>query len=177
MAKRIESQLIAELLKNSKKSDRELAKIIGVSQPTITRTRTRLEKEGIIKEYTIIPNFSKIGLSIMAVTFFKMRREPTNEETENLKTYAEEYLKKEIFPLLIADYGIGMGAQRIVISYHKDYDSFLDWLRTVKQSPQGQLGEIETFLISLSSKDSFMPLTHKLLARYIEKKGTDYSSS
>mgnify|MGYP006271117405 CR=1 FL=1 len=48
--KDVELRIVAELMKNSRRSDRELAKVVGVSQPTVTRTRSRLEKEGIIKE-------------------------------------------------------------------------------------------------------------------------------
>jgi len=47
--------LLYELMKNSKRSDRELAKVVGVSQPTITRTRKNLEKTEYIHEYTIMP--------------------------------------------------------------------------------------------------------------------------
>jgi len=39
------------LLSNCKQSDREIAKKANVSQPTVTRIRTRLEKVGIIKAY------------------------------------------------------------------------------------------------------------------------------
>jgi DNA-binding Lrp family transcriptional regulator len=66
MMKKIEWMLLSELVKNSKQSDRELAKKTGASQPTVTRTRTRLEKEGYIKEYTIIPDFSKLGFELMS---------------------------------------------------------------------------------------------------------------
>ena len=38
-------RLVSEMLKNSKKSDRELAVILGVSQPTVSRTRARIEKD------------------------------------------------------------------------------------------------------------------------------------
>lgn len=58
-------------MKNSKRSDRELSKIVRVSQPTITRTR--LEREGYIKEYTIIPDFAKLGFELLAITFVKLR--------------------------------------------------------------------------------------------------------
>jgi DNA-binding Lrp family transcriptional regulator len=44
--KEVVLKLLAELLNDSRKSDRELAKAIGVSQPTVTRTRLKLEKEG-----------------------------------------------------------------------------------------------------------------------------------
>jgi len=45
--KETERKLFHELIKNSKRSDRELAKMLRVSQPTITRTRKRLENEMI----------------------------------------------------------------------------------------------------------------------------------
>jgi len=44
MRKELPQKLLRELLKNSKRSDRDLAKILKVSQPTITRTRHKLEK-------------------------------------------------------------------------------------------------------------------------------------
>jgi DNA-binding Lrp family transcriptional regulator len=43
-------------MKNSRRSDRQLAKALGVSQPTVSRTLERLEKQGMIREYTVIPN-------------------------------------------------------------------------------------------------------------------------
>ena len=50
----LDLKVISELMKNSRLSDRELSKKIGVSQPTITRTRSKLEKTGYIKEYTML---------------------------------------------------------------------------------------------------------------------------
>jgi len=64
-------RLLLELLKDSKRSDRELARVLGVSQPTVTRMRSRLVKEGVIKEWTIIPDFVKMGYEIMAITYIK----------------------------------------------------------------------------------------------------------
>jgi len=49
-------KFLLELLKDSKRSDREIAKVLGVSQPTITRMRNRLVQEGVIQEFTIIPD-------------------------------------------------------------------------------------------------------------------------
>ena len=83
--KDLERKLISELLKNSRRSDRELAKAIGVSQPTTTRLRTKLEKEGYIKEYSIVPNFSKIGYSIMALNFVKLDPKITNKEIDGFR--------------------------------------------------------------------------------------------
>jgi DNA-binding Lrp family transcriptional regulator len=76
--KDVELRPISELMKNSRRSDRELAKVLAVSQPTVTRIRTRLEKEGCIKEYTMIPDFSQLGYQMMDVTLLKLR-EPERE--------------------------------------------------------------------------------------------------
>lgn len=52
--KDIELRLISELVKNSRRSDRELAKALGISQPTVSRIRVRLEKQGLI-DYSAVP--------------------------------------------------------------------------------------------------------------------------
>ncbi|MGD8566162.1 MAG: winged helix-turn-helix transcriptional regulator [Candidatus Bathyarchaeota archaeon] len=71
--RKLELTVISELMKNSRISDRELAKKIGKSQPTITRIRRRLEKEGYIREYSMLPDLSKLGYELMALTFVRSR--------------------------------------------------------------------------------------------------------
>jgi Mn-dependent DtxR family transcriptional regulator len=51
--KEFELEVISELVRNCRRSDGELARALHVSQPTVTRTRTKLEKQGLI-EYTIL---------------------------------------------------------------------------------------------------------------------------
>ena len=61
----------------------ELARILGVSQPTLTRNRKKLEDSGMIQDYTIIPNFREMGFKILALTFIKtLSRVQTNEVLE-----------------------------------------------------------------------------------------------
>jgi DNA-binding Lrp family transcriptional regulator len=76
LLKDVELKLVAELTKNSRRSDRELAKRLHVSQPTVTRIRNKLEKEGIIREFTIIPDFVRLGYEIASITFAKMKDPP-----------------------------------------------------------------------------------------------------
>jgi DNA-binding Lrp family transcriptional regulator len=78
-------RLLLELLRNSKRSDRELAKVLGISQPTVTRMRNALMEEGVVKEYTVMPNFAEMGYEIMAVTIAKARLTLTPEEQETAK--------------------------------------------------------------------------------------------
>jgi DNA-binding Lrp family transcriptional regulator len=59
--KDIDFKILFGLMKNSKTSDRQLAKKIGVSQPTVTRRRARLEKE-LINGYTAVPKWEKLDM-------------------------------------------------------------------------------------------------------------------
>ena len=63
--------ILSELMKEAKMSDREVAERLRVSQPTVTRRRKRLEKAGIVREYTAIPDFQRVGYHIMAITLLK----------------------------------------------------------------------------------------------------------
>jgi len=38
-----------------------------MSQPTVTRTRTGLEKRGIIKEYAMVPDYVQLGFQLMSI--------------------------------------------------------------------------------------------------------------
>src|SRR5512136_1555765 len=70
--KPIDYKLLFELMKDSHRSDRQLAKALGVSQPTVTRRRAMLE-ENFIEGYTVIPKFGQIGFEIAAFTYLKSK--------------------------------------------------------------------------------------------------------
>jgi DNA-binding Lrp family transcriptional regulator len=169
--KDVELRLIAELMKNGRKSDRELARAIGVSQPTVTRTRSRLEKEGMIKEYTMIPDFSKLGFEIMAITFIRFKQELSEEESKELREYSREIEKKNPEAVLIAIEGMGLGFDRLIISFHKNYSSYIKAIHLVKtHSHYIDPSHIENFLVNLVDVPHFQPLTLSAIANYLLKK-------
>jgi DNA-binding Lrp family transcriptional regulator len=43
-----------------------------VSQPTVSRMLARLEKKGVIREYTVMPDFQKLGYSVVAIMFGRL---------------------------------------------------------------------------------------------------------
>ena len=113
--------LLLELLKDSKRSDRELAKVLGVSQPTVTRLRSRLVTEGLIKEFTVIPDFVKMGYEIMAISCVKTKMKNELEEK------AEKWMKKYPNIIFVAR-AEGMGKNGIMISLHKDYADYSSFI-------------------------------------------------
>lgn len=144
MKKDLTRKLLSELLKDSKRSDRELAKILGVSQPTVTRRRNRLVKTGMIREFTIIPDFVKMGYEIMAISCVKTKDPITAESAKE----AEEWMMK--FPNIIFVAGAeGFGKNGIMISLHKDYTEYSKFVREQVQHWKMNIQEYDTMLISL----------------------------
>jgi DNA-binding Lrp family transcriptional regulator len=165
--KDLEQRLVSELMKNSRRSDRQLAKALGVSQPTVTRTIHKLENEGYIKEYTIVPDFQKLGYELMAFTFFKMRenlkREEQNRFLENVKRFLEENPHAE----LIGVKGIGLKKDYAFVSFFKNYSSFAELQRQSKSVPYSDLGEHESFLVDLKDQNNRRILTMSTLADHV----------
>jgi len=142
MKKRMMS-LLLELLKDSKRSDREIAKFLGVSQPTITRMRSRLVKEGVIKEFTVIPDFVKMGYEIMAISCVK-KKMPVTE----LREKAVKWWKK--YPNVIFAAGAeGMGKNGVMISLHKSYTDFSNFVTEQLRYWGDEIADYDTMLISL----------------------------
>jgi DNA-binding Lrp family transcriptional regulator len=167
---KLEFQLIAELMRNSRQSDRELAKKIGVSQPTITRERTRLEKEGYIKEYTMIPDFYKLGFEIMAIGFYENPKYFLREKVGEAKRTITELEKENPIPALIAAHGMGLGYNRVFISFHENYSSFVRAMDLAKQIPNADTSRAGNFVISLADKEHHHPLTFSIIAQYLSTK-------
>lgn len=170
--KEVELKLISELLKSSKKSDRELAKILGVSQPTATRTRSKLEKEGYIKEYTLIPDFVKLGFEILAITFVKRPKDVSAAEFERIMSMGQEIAQKKGRKSILALRGIGMGYDVAVISIHEDYASFLKVIEGIREFLGSDAQTIQSFLINLKDEVQYRALTFSHLADYLKEKAT-----
>lgn len=168
--KHVELMLISELMKNSRVSDRELAKRLGISQPTVSRTRSKLEKEGYVGEYTLIPNFAKLGFQIMAVSFVRYSELPSEEKIKKLRDVAQELQRKSGLMTIMGMNGTGLGYDRILISLHEDYSSYSRFLTASKELAVQGIADIGSFIIDLTDKTHFQPLTMATLGDYLLKK-------
>ena len=128
--KGIDYEILAGLMKNSKISDRKLADNIGVSQPTITRRRARLEEE-LSLDYTVIPDFAKLGIEIMAFHFtnWKTDEYESLSQTKDFQKQIVEYVAKQNNMIFISS-GQGCGLSRVGISFHRDYSEYVAYRAT-----------------------------------------------
>jgi DNA-binding Lrp family transcriptional regulator len=167
--KDIEVKVISELMRNSRRSDRELARTIGVSQPTVGRIIKRLEKEGIIKEYTMIPDFKRLGYQIMGVTF--IGEEETKEERAELRKAVTELEEKNPYASLMAVNGIGLGKSIMFITFYRSYARYSEAIRLTKSLPHVNTGKLESFLVDLNDESNYRLLTLEQVARNIQAFG------
>ena len=156
-------KLLLELLKDSKRSDRELAKALGVSQPTISRRRQRLE-EDFIQGYTAIPKWSKVGFKIVVFTFIKSKFKYANsKQREAAIQKAREWMMKH--PNVIWSIGgEGMGWDGLTVSLHKGYSDYMEF----KRKHDSELGDIvdesQTFITDIDPGFIIKPFHFKYLA-------------
>ncbi len=164
--KEIDFRMLSELVKNSRRSDRELAKAIGTSQPTATRVRTKLEKEGYVKEYTTIPNFSKIGYAILALTFMKLdvKHSLPQKDVAGFRKNHYAAMAKNPSPLMLVKRGMGLGYDAVILSLHQDYSSCDEFRTFIRQNMTERIKDMDTFLVNLEEEENSLPFSFGLLA-------------
>ena len=144
-------KLLYELIKNSRRSDRDLAKVLGFSQPTVTRTRRKLEDEKFVLQYTAIPDFTKIGFEIMAFTFIQ---KPQNDAEKNTLL---KQLNKNTRVIFIAD-GNGLGGKdAVIITMHKNYSDYSTFTTELRKT--STIHTMNTFIATLNGISKHLNLS------------------
>ena len=166
--KETELKLVSELMKNSRRSDRELAKAMGVSQPTVSRIIKKLEKEGVLREYTVIPDFQKLGYNLVAVTLGSVKEE--FRKPEMLDEARRKFIKSfddSAFEVILDERGIGMGYDGIIVSFHRSYSEYADFKNWIAQMPFINARRLDSFLLDLNDKVHHRNLTFSYLAKHL----------
>ena len=155
--KKRERQVLIELLRNCKISDRQLAQKLNTSQSTITRTRKRLERR-TIKKYTAIPEFSELNINLASVTFGMCDR-PKKDIIECLEGLSDKYPR-----IIFTGEGDGMGKTCMIVSLHREFadhikfkEEFRSWCRGIKDAVDSFIiptkGSFQTFDFSKTVED------------------------
>jgi DNA-binding Lrp family transcriptional regulator len=162
--KPIDYKLLFELMKDSKRSDRQIAKFLHVSQPTITRRRAMLEKEAL-DGYTAIPRWEKLGYEVVVFTFVKHKIKYAKPEVrKEAFRRVEEWMMNQPNVVLAID-GQGMGWDGMCISFHKSYSDFTEFIRKHDSDLSDLLIESQSFVATINEKTIRKPFHLKYLAK------------
>lgn len=142
-------RLLLEYLKDSSRSDKQMAKVMGVSEPTIARMKRRLVEDGLVEHFSVIPNFSKIGYEIMAFSCVKFKPEKLAEIEGKAKEWAQRNHE-----IIFTSRAEGMGMHAVTISLHKNYAEYDKFLRKNKIEWRGLLEEVHFMLVDLKGENT-----------------------
>ena len=145
--KKTDLKLLFEFVKNCKRSDREIAKIVGVSQPTITRKRAKLVETGLIRQFTAIPSLDKIGYEIAALTFTSTKTS-NGGNPKGLRDEERDWAEKQD-EVVFAGSGLGMGMDGVIVSVHKNYTDYQKFLVELRTRWAEHIKNTQSFILSL----------------------------
>jgi DNA-binding Lrp family transcriptional regulator len=129
---------------------------------------SRLEKEGVVKEYTIIPDFQKLGYALAAITLGRVKDEFRKPEV--LDEIRREFIKnfnQTALEVILDERGRGMEYDGIIVSFHRSYSEYADFKRWMKQMPFIDASKLDSFLIDLNDKVHHRYLTFSYLAKHV----------
>jgi len=156
-----------------------VAKKLGVSQPTVTRRRARMEKAGLF-EYTAIPDFSKLSIEIMAISFSKWTSEAFVEglPKKRLDEQVKRFLSTHPNVIFSATGGSGLkGMNSVSISVHKDFADYYNWVKEIKILWGKNIAEFDSYVLSLESNNVSRYITFKYLPDYIKKEDASHNTN
>lgn len=158
--KPLDYRIIAELVKNSRQSDRQLAKILKVTQPTVTRRRMNLEKKGLL-DHTAVPNLEKLGYQIIAFIFGKWNfKEHPSTHVEEMKDFISKHPQ-----IVYISTGSGLNYDRMAIAFFRDYSEYSEVMQEYKVGWGKYFTSFSSFIVSLKSDNILRPLTFKPLTK------------
>jgi DNA-binding Lrp family transcriptional regulator len=141
-----EKEVFIHLLENARMPDKHIAKLLNTTQPTVTRIRQKLEKAGYIKGYKPIVDLQKLGIGLIAITLFRIT---DFSKTEEIKKVVVPDLRKMPEVILVAE-GEGMGKTSLIVSMHKDFPDFEEWMIALRKKYGKYVEEEEQFFFSTS---------------------------
>ena len=144
----IDRKLLGELLRDSKRSYRELAKSLGVSTATVINHTQRLVSAGVIQDYSIRVDHERIGYELTVVT------EITVSKGKLLET--DEEIAK--LPNVCAVYDITGLTDAMVVAKFKSRSSLSEFTKALLAMPYVE--RTNTHMVLTTVKEDFRMLNN-----------------
>lgn len=137
-------RVLSELLLDGRESDRCLAEKVYVSQPTVGKIRRKLEDEGYISGYSIMPILSKMDVELISFIAIKWKDYKKVQDLKNFESFVQN--SEMVF---FAAPGEGLQDKtKIIITFHRDYRSYEFFLRELRADFTDVIETMDTFIVS-----------------------------
>jgi len=143
MLDEVDRRVLEELLRDSKQSLREIAAKARVSVGTVLARVKRMEKAGVIKDYTVILDYEKLGYELTAVT----------EITASKGKLLEVDREIAKMPMTCAVYDITGLTDAIVIAKFKSREELSNFTKTLLAIPHVE--RTNTHIVLTTIKEDF----------------------
>jgi len=142
----IDRRLLRELLNDSKRSYRELARSIGVSAATVINHTQRMESAGVIRNYTVQLDHERLGYELTVIT------EITVSKGKLLET--EEEIAK--IPNVCAVYDVTGLTDAMVVAKFRNRRTLSDFTKKLLAMPYVE--RTNTHVVLTTMKEDFRML-------------------
>jgi len=139
----IDRKLLKELLKNSNRSHRELAKALGVSTATVISHVQRLESSGVVKNYSVVLDHERLGYELTVITEITVSKGKLLE--------VEQEIAK--IPNVCAVYDVTGLTDAMVIAKFKNRASLSDFTKKLLATPYVE--RTNTHVVLTTIKEDF----------------------
>jgi hypothetical protein len=120
-------------------------------------------KDGLVRHFSAIPDFAKMGYEIMAFSFVKFNM----TEVMAIEGKAEEWAQS--YPeIIFTSRAEGMGMDAVTVSLHKNYTEYMNFFIENKKKWRKLMAEVHYILVDLGG-DVTKHLSFKYLAEKQEK--------
>lgn len=158
------TELLYELIKDCNRSDRDLAKVLNVSQPTVSRMKKKITEENMVLGYSAIPDFYKMGYKLMVLTLVNTKHNFASEKTriEGFNAVQKWMMSKP--NVVFCDFCRGMGMNGIMLSFHKSYEDFDKFMFDHNRTLGAIMNDVQNVIINLGKHNRVKPFHFSYLA-------------
>ena len=162
---RNERKVLRLLIEDGRASDADLARDVKITPQAVGKIRKKLESEGVIKAYSTIVDYEKLGITVLAIVLFKF----TSEARKTLLT-EEDILERVKGENIINFYRLPEGDFTHIVTYGFRNLEELDYYFHILQTERGHISEIKKLFI-LSAKSVRKNSDRELMRKIIEEAG------
>jgi len=163
---RNEKQVLKFLIENGRIQDADIARKLNITAQAVGKIRRKLEIEDLIKGYSTIVDYEKLGITVFAVALFRIT-------PESWKTMTEEDIRERVRgPHIINFYRLTEGDVTHILVYGFRSLTELDNYFHVLQTERGHISQLRRLYI-LSAKSLIKDSPKELLIKIIDEIGRE----